>query len=66
MFIIETIPPKEATGELKLLYRKIERVLGFVPPHFELFAKHSPFFVIIIKTLLYRVYLCLILLKVTA
>ena len=42
MFIIETIPPKEATGELKLLYRKIERVLGFVPPHFELFATLDP------------------------
>lgn len=38
MFIIKTVPSKEAVGELKLLYRKIEKVLGFVPPHFELFA----------------------------
>jgi alkylhydroperoxidase family enzyme len=28
----------EATGELKLLYKKIEKSLGFIPLHFELFA----------------------------
>ena len=38
MFIIEPIKKENATGELKLLYRMIERSLGFVPPHFELFA----------------------------
>ena len=38
MFIIETIKKEDARGELKLLYRIIERSLGFVPPHFELFA----------------------------
>lgn len=38
MFIIEPIKVEEATGELKLLYKKIEKTLGFVPPHFELFA----------------------------
>lgn len=38
MFIIESIKKEEATGELKLLYKMLERSLGFVPPHFELFA----------------------------
>jgi len=38
MFIIEAIKKEKATGELKLLYKLIERSLGFVPPHFELFA----------------------------
>ncbi len=38
MFIIEPIKKEEATGELKLLYKMIEKSLGFVPPHFELFA----------------------------
>ncbi len=38
MFIIQPIKKEDATGELKLLYRMIERSLGFVPPHFELFA----------------------------
>ena len=38
MFIIEPIKKEDATGELKLLYRMIEKTLGFVPPHFELFA----------------------------
>ena len=38
MFIVETIKPEEATGELKLLFRKIKNVFGFIPPHFELFA----------------------------
>ena len=38
MFIIETIKKEEAKGELKLLYKMIERSLGFVPSHFELFA----------------------------
>lgn len=38
MFIIQPIKKEEAKGELKLLYRMIERSLGFVPPHFELFG----------------------------
>ncbi len=38
MFIIPQIKKEDATGELKLLYKIIERNLGFVPPHFELFA----------------------------
>ena len=38
MFIINPIKPKNATGELKLLYKKIEKTLGFIPPHFEVFA----------------------------
>ena len=38
MFIIQPIKKEDATGELKLLYRMIERSLGFVPPHFELFT----------------------------
>lgn len=38
MFIIDPIKKEDASGELKLLYRMIERSLGFVPPHFELFA----------------------------
>lgn len=38
MFIINPITKEEATGKLKLLYTMIEKSLGFVPPHFELFA----------------------------
>jgi alkylhydroperoxidase family enzyme len=38
MFIVNSIKVVNATGELKLLYQKIEKTLGFVPPHFELFA----------------------------
>ncbi len=38
MFIIDVIKKEDAQGELKLLYKMIERSLGFVPPHFELFA----------------------------
>lgn len=38
MFIIEPIKKEDATGELKVLYKMIERSLGFVPAHFELFA----------------------------
>lgn len=38
MFIIPVIKKEDATGELKLLYKMIERSLGFVPEHFELFA----------------------------
>ncbi|MEA1982664.1 MAG: hypothetical protein U9N39_03875 [Campylobacterota bacterium] len=38
MFLIDVIKKEQATGELKLLYKMIERSLGFVPPHFELFA----------------------------
>jgi len=42
MFIIKPISVDEATGELKLLYKKIQKTLGFVPPHFELFATLDP------------------------
>jgi len=42
MFIIKSIPADETTGELKLLYKKIQKTLGFVPPHFELFATLDP------------------------
>ncbi len=38
MFILKPIKVEDATGELRLLYKKIEKTLGFVPPHFELFA----------------------------
>ena len=38
MFIVEPIKQKEARGALKLFYKKIQKSLGFVPPHFELFA----------------------------
>ena len=38
MFIVDTIKAKEATGELKLLYKIIQKSLGFIPPHFELLA----------------------------
>jgi len=38
MFIIKPITVDEATGELKRLYKKIQKTLGFIPPHFELFA----------------------------
>ena len=42
MFIIKPISVDEATGELKLLYKKIQKILGFIPPHFELFATLDP------------------------
>ena len=38
MFIIEPIKRDQATGELKLIYKMVEKTLGFIPPHFELFA----------------------------
>jgi len=38
MFIVEPTTMDQATGELKLLYKKIQKILGFIPPHFELFA----------------------------
>ncbi len=38
MFIVKPIKAKEATRELKLVYKKTEMTLGFVPPHFEVFA----------------------------
>jgi hypothetical protein len=38
MFIVDVIKKEDATGELKSLYKMIEYSLGFVPPHFELFA----------------------------
>jgi len=42
MFIIKPIYVDEATGELKLLYKKNQKILGFIPPHFELFATLDP------------------------
>ena len=38
MFILERTRQEDAKGELKLLYKMIEKSLGFVPSHFELFA----------------------------
>ncbi|HIP19899.1 MAG TPA: hypothetical protein EYG70_02105 [Sulfurimonas sp.] len=38
MFIVDVIKKEDAAGELKLVYKIIERSLGFIPPHFELFA----------------------------
>ncbi len=38
MFIVEPVKKEDAEGELKVLYSMIERSLGFVPRHFELFA----------------------------
>jgi hypothetical protein len=38
MFIIKTIKKVDADDELKKLYAFIEKNLGFLPPHFELFA----------------------------
>ena len=38
MFIVDVIKKENAEGELKLLYKMIEKSLGFVPAHFELFA----------------------------
>ncbi|WP_457744029.1 hypothetical protein [Sulfurimonas sp.] len=38
MFIVNRIKVDEASGELKIIYKKIKKVLGFVPAHFELFA----------------------------
>ncbi len=38
MFIVTSIKKDEAAGELKLLYKMIEKNLGFVPPHLELFG----------------------------
>ena len=38
MFIIDRIRKEDATGELKVLYKMIEKNLGFIPPHFELLA----------------------------
>jgi len=38
MFIVDTVKSHEATGELKFLYKMIQKIFGFVPPHFELLA----------------------------
>lgn len=38
MFIIDPIKIEEADGALKIVLTKIERRLGYIPPHFELFA----------------------------
>ena len=38
MFIVDPIKKENATGELKVVLLAIERKMGFIPPHFELFA----------------------------
>ena len=38
MFIVDVIKKEDAESELKLIYKMIEKSLGFVPKHFELFA----------------------------
>jgi hypothetical protein len=38
MFIIDPIKKEDATGKLKTLLMMVEKKLGFIPPHFELFA----------------------------
>jgi hypothetical protein len=38
MFITESIKKDDATGELKSIYTMIEKGLGYVPEHFELFG----------------------------
>ncbi len=38
MFIIKPIKKEEATGELKSIYTMIEKNLGYIPEHFELFG----------------------------
>jgi hypothetical protein len=38
MFIIDPIKKEDATGNLKAFLIKLERHMGFIPPHFELFA----------------------------
>lgn len=38
MFIIPTIPKGSATGEVLDIYTQMEELLGFLPPHVELFA----------------------------
>ena len=42
MFIVKPTMMDQAIGELKLLYKKIQKTLGFMPPHFELFATLDP------------------------
>lgn len=38
MFILNPIKKEDAKGELRVLYKMIEKNMGFIPPHFELFA----------------------------
>lgn len=38
MFLVQPIKPEDATGELKLFYKQIEKAMGYIPPHFEVFA----------------------------
>ena len=38
MFKIDVITKERAEGELKIAFKTIERIMGFVPPHFELFG----------------------------
>lgn len=42
MFIIKTIKKEQAKGELRSLYEKIEKLIGFIPRHFELFGTLDP------------------------
>ena len=38
MFILDVIKATQAQGELKTTYKMIEKMLGYIPPHFELFG----------------------------
>jgi len=38
MFLVQPVQKEEAEGELKMLYRVVEKNFGFIPAHFELFA----------------------------
>ena len=38
MFLVQPIKPEDATGKLKLFYKQIEKAMGYIPPHFEVFA----------------------------
>ena len=42
MFIVETITKEQASGKIKKLYGMIEHEIGFIPPHFRLFATLDP------------------------
>ena len=38
MFIIQTISKENASDEIKNIYEKMEKTMGFLPPHTKLFA----------------------------
>ncbi len=44
MFIIKTIEKEKHSNEVKKMLKIIERYLGFLPPHYELFATLNPQF----------------------